>query len=424
MKDVYLDYKVSQKVDDIYNQLIALEQVQAGMEFIKSNEEETIQDLIDLTLIEAPTFHERKRAEYFAECLRKLGLEDVTIDEHCVVSGVRRGSGTGPRVVVDAHTDTVFPIGTVKEVRREGDVLYAPGIGDDTSGLATILGVIRGLNASGIQTKGDLVFTGTPREEGMGMLGGMRDYLNDHHEEVDAVLALDCDELGAIIYDAAGMRTAEVNFYGIGGHAVCFGEMASPSNAAAIAVAKICRLEIPKEPWTILCVSNIHAGNDAGIHAIPPKATIKYNIRSTSPEVLEDLDNRIAKCIQEACDEETAYWGKDTITWDHKLLCSAPAGVQSLDVGPIQAVYRVAQGFGAKPFFRTCGCTNASHAIAHGIPAVCMARSNYPEGMEFDTKAHNLDECVHVKDYYKVPQEVFLTALMCAGVEGATDSVL
>ena len=77
-------------------------------------------------------------------------------------------------------------------------------------------------------------------------------------------------------------------------------------------MAKIADLEVPVDPRTTFCVSNFHAGNDAGVHAIAPKATIKFNLRSNSAEILEELNKRIFKAIQDACDEETARWGKDT----------------------------------------------------------------------------------------------------------------
>ena len=36
-------------------------------------------------------------------------------------------------LVVSAHLDTVFPEGTPIKVRRDGDKLHAPGVGDDSA---------------------------------------------------------------------------------------------------------------------------------------------------------------------------------------------------------------------------------------------------------------------------------------------------
>ena len=46
-----------------------------------------------------------------------------------------------------------------------------------------------------------------------------------------------------------------------------------------------------------------------------PEASIKINYRSNGEAELEALDKEVFRCIEEACAEETARWGKDTITY-------------------------------------------------------------------------------------------------------------
>ena len=123
------------------------------------------QDQIALTEIEAPPFHEEVRAAYFADRLRELGLTNGRIDREGNVIGIRPGKGNGPRLVLGAHLDTVFPAGTNVKVRREGTKYYAPGISDDARGLAVVLEVLRTLQNFNIQTEGDLLFSGSVGEE-------------------------------------------------------------------------------------------------------------------------------------------------------------------------------------------------------------------------------------------------------------------
>ena len=419
-----MEYKVSQKVKDTFEALSSLESVKKGLEAIKKDQDRCINEQIELTLIEAPTFHEEKRAEAMKKKMEELGLEDVHIDRGGNVVGVRKGSGGGKRVLIEGHLDTVFPMGSVKKVEEKNGFLYAPGIGDDTRALAMLLSCIRGLDTAGIKTKGDLVFVATTREEGMGSLGGMKDFLDDNYESLDASISIDGGDIADITYEATGFKTYEVNFYGIGGHAYgAFGKMANPLHAAARAVAKIADFEVSENPRTTFCVSNFHAGNDAGVHAIVPKATIKFNFRSNSKELLEELDGRIFKAIGEACDEETARWGKDTITWDMKQYCDVPAGTQDVHSPMVESTYAVLESLGVKGNFSAGGSTNCNMAIDRGIPAVCIGRGYYPEGTDKDNKVHNLGEKYPVKGAYLGVQQLMLTALMCAGIEGV-DSVL
>ena len=136
---------------DAIDAITADDRVQAAMEHIVAIEPRSLDDLIELTEIPAPPFGEQARAARFAEMLREAGLEDVQIDDVGNVVGRRPGT-TGDRVVgYSAHLDTVFPAETDVTVRFEDGKMYAPGIGDNTRGLVTVLGVLRAMQHAGIR---------------------------------------------------------------------------------------------------------------------------------------------------------------------------------------------------------------------------------------------------------------------------------
>ena len=125
-----------------------------------------VSEIIELTEIPAPPFMEERRSLAYEQKFLALGLEEVHRDEIGNVLGIRRGRGNGQMICVAAHLDTVFPEGTDCTVRREGTKLFAPGVGDDTRGLAAVLAFIRALDAAGIETEQDLLFVGNVGEEG------------------------------------------------------------------------------------------------------------------------------------------------------------------------------------------------------------------------------------------------------------------
>ena len=173
-------YQVSERVKKQFAYTMSIPCVKEAMKFIQEDERNTIEEQKELVLIEAPTREEEKRAAVMMEKFKALGLENVHIDRGGNVVGLRRGSGKGPKVLIEGHLDTVFPFGTVHGVEERDGFLYAPGIGDDTRALAMLLGLLRALNQNEIKTFGDIVFVATTREEGMGGLGGMKDFLNDN----------------------------------------------------------------------------------------------------------------------------------------------------------------------------------------------------------------------------------------------------
>lgn len=415
-----MDYQISEKIKDTFARTIALPPVAQAIEEIRADHPFSMEEHKAFILCEAPTFHEEERAKLFAQKLTEYGLADVRIDGDGNVWGIRKGIGNGPVILVEAHMDTVFPFGSVKEVRDESGVVYAPGATDNTRGMTALLAVLRAMNKAQIRTKGDIIFCGTSREEGMGSLGGMRDFL-EHGPKVDASISVDGADTEAITCEATGYRTDEVNFYGIGGHAYsAFGEMANPLHAAARAVAKIADFRVSADPKTTFCVSNFHAGNDAGVHAIVPKATIKFNIRSNSQALLDELEARVYKAVQEACDEETYRWGKDTITWDSRRFCEVPAGKQDRHAPLVEAAVAAALHFTPEArrqnvAIRDGGCVNGNMAIGRGVPCVTIG------GGGLNRCIHSTDEYFPYEGAYALPQEVLTLLCMAAGVDGAAE---
>src|SRR5438128_5280084 len=147
---------------------------QAAEDFVATDHDRFVREIIQITEIEAPPFKEAKRGKAFADMLRQSGLSNVEIDSEGNVIGMRKGTGGGPMIAIAAHLDTVFPEGTNVKVRRDGTRLYAPGVGDDSRALAVLLEIVRAMDAAKIQTASDILFIGNVGEEGRGDLRGMK----------------------------------------------------------------------------------------------------------------------------------------------------------------------------------------------------------------------------------------------------------
>ena len=406
-----MTYIPSKQRKEAVEHLVSLPKVQKALQYIEQDHERTVQQQIELCLIPAPTFHEENKAKRLAEMFEEAGLSDVTITPYGNVTGVRKGKASNRKVVLDGHMDTVYPLDTPLNLRRDEEFVYLPGIADDTRALAAELSVIRALDEAGIETEKDLVFLGSVEEEGKGGFGGIRDYLKDR-EDVDACICIDGDGSTGIIYQATGFKTIEVTFHGASGHAFAhFGELANPLHAAARAVAKIAEIQVPKEPKTTFCVSNFHAGNDAGIHAFASEAVIKINYRSNGQKELDELDAQIMKAIEEACTEETERWQKNAITYTIKTWVDVGAGTLGEHDEIVETTWCAIEAIGNKPDLRKGGPTNASIPICKGIPAVCIGAG------DTECFVHNAEkERFPLKESWKMPQLALLLALSMAKI--------
>ena len=143
-------------VDAVYQAILANHKVIKTLDDIKADDDAAFAEQKRITEIPAPPYKEKVRAAYFLTRLQELGFKDAAIDAEGNVLVLRKGSGGGrPKLVVSAHLDTVFPEGTDVSVKEKDGVVLAPGIGDDSRGLAALLSLIKSINANGIATVGD-----------------------------------------------------------------------------------------------------------------------------------------------------------------------------------------------------------------------------------------------------------------------------
>jgi acetylornithine deacetylase/succinyl-diaminopimelate desuccinylase-like protein len=406
---------ISAEAEEAFAKVTADARVQKGLEFIRNDAAGTLADQKVIVAIPAPPFQEKARGEYYLKRLRELGLKDVRMDTEGNVYGVRPGKG-GPKIFVEAHLDTVFPAGTnVNPVEKDGK-LYAPGIADDSRGLAALLSVVRALNASGVATVGDVIFCGSVGEEGLGDLRGMKAFFREHGD-IAASLSIDGTSASRITYQATGSHRYEVTFTGPGGHS--FGAFGLPSaiHAMGRAIAKIGEVETPKEPRTTFTVGTVSGGTS--VNSIAAKAQMLIDMRSNSMDELLNVEGKILPLIDEAVADENARWGSDKkVSAAIRLVGDRPAGDQPVDAMVVQAAWLATKAVGREPVLTGASSTNANLPISIGVPAVTIG------GGGSDGRNHSPDEWYDPTGAYLGPQKIFLTILGLAGVEGVTRPLL
>jgi acetylornithine deacetylase/succinyl-diaminopimelate desuccinylase-like protein len=391
-------------------------QVKKALDFIKQDEAKTLAEQKEIVQIPAPPFKEEVRAADFRKRLQALGFKDARIDKEGNVIAVRRGSGNGPKLVLSAHMDTVFPEGTDVTVKERDGKLFAPGIGDDTRGLAELLSIVRALNATGIKTVGDIWFVGTVGEEGLGDLRGVKALFRDN-KDLDGFISIDGGTPERVTFLAVGSHRHRVTFKGPGGHSFGAFGRASAIHAMGRAIAKIADVQVPKQPKTTFTVGTVDGGTS--VNAIAGLAIMELDMRSAENPPLLKVEGEIMKAIKEAVAEENARWGTpNAITADIKLVGDRPAGVQSPDAPIVYAAVMGVSAVGFKPILDQAASTDSNLPISLGIPAVTIGRGGRNDNN------HALTESFDPKDAYLGVQKNLLTVLSLVGVEGVAQPLL
>ena len=361
--------------------------VRAGMAHIVSIEPQSRRDLIELTEIPAPPFGEQARAERFAEMLREAGLTDVTIDAEGNAVG-RRPGRSGDRVVAyAAHLDTVFPAETDVTVRFDDEKMYAPGIGDNTRGLVTVLGVLRAMQHAGIETDADILFIGNVGEEGLGDLRGVKYLFRDGAARIDTFIAVDGGESNRIVYGGVGSHRYRVTFRGPGGHSWGAYGLANPHHALGRAI-QIFDENAPSVTGSGEKTShNVgRIGGGTSVNSIPFESWMEIDMRSGSQAKLDDIDAVLQAAVEQALQEENAgRLDGPELTVEVKRVGTRPAAMQPLTNPVVQRAMAATTAFGIEPSLRISS-TDSNLPISKGIPAVTMSRGGVSEG------AHSPDE--------------------------------
>ncbi len=389
--------------------------VKEAMAFIYENDEQTVKDNITINEIEAPPFKEEQRAVYFLERLKALGVDSAWIDEEGNVLALRKGKSGKRTVALDAHLDTVFPENTDVKVTVSKDTIFAPGIGDDTRGLAMVLAVLRAMNATDIQTEADVLFIGTVGEEGLGDLRGVKHLFSDKGPQIDSWISIDGGELGRVNNKGLGSIRYRVEFKGPGGHSWGAFGLANPHHAAAAGIKYFVDAADQFTSYGPRTSYNVgRMGGGTSVNSIPFSSWIEIDIRSHSPARLDTMDNILREAMQKGLEEQNKLRRRGRpLQLVIEQIGFRPSGELSTSLPLIQRAMAVTEHFGVAPRL-TRGSTNANIPISMGISAVTIGRGG--EG----GWGHSLLEWWANKEGHKAVQAAMMILLAESGL--ATDN--
>jgi acetylornithine deacetylase/succinyl-diaminopimelate desuccinylase-like protein len=404
-------------IETVTQAILADAKAMKALDDIKADDDSALAEQKRITEIPAPPYKEKVRAEYFLKRMQELGFKDASIDSEGNVIALRKGSGGGrPKLVVSAHLDTVFAEGTDVSVKEKDGAILAPGIGDDSRGLAALLSLTKAMNANGIVTVGDLMLVGTVGEEELGNLRGVKALFRDH-ADIDGFISIDGLGITRVVNQGTGSHRYEMIFKGPGGHS--FQEFGLPSaiHAMGRAIAKISDLKTPADPRTTFTVGTVSGGTS--VNAIASEARMAVDMRSNSTEELLKLEARLLDLVKQAVVEENARWNSDKMTVEIKLIGDRPAGLVAMDSPLVQATQRAVSVVTRAPRVTFAGSsTDSNLAMSLGIPAVTIGGGG--EGGNW----HSRNEWYRHVDAWQGPQNALLTLLVLTGLDGVTKPAL
>ena len=344
-----------------------------------------IERVVDLAIkiqqIPAPTFQENQRGQFIHQVFKSEGLADVEIDSAGNVYG--RLAATFSRksakpIVISAHLDTIFPIDRELHIIRQGERLAGPGIGDNSIGLAGLVGLTWMLYERNVSLNRDIWLVANTGEEGLGNLVGMKAVCDRFKDQVKAYIILEGIGLGEIFHRALAVSRFRVTITTPGGHS--WTDYGSPSAIHEIArlITSLDRLDLPANPRTTLNAGVISGGTS--INTIAANASFELDIRSEQSDCLQDVVAQLNELIMGA--------NRDKVRAYAELIGQRPSGAIPAGHWLVQLASRCLLDQGIMPNTHI-GSTDANIPLSRGFPAICI-------GLTTGGRAHTMDEFIHI----------------------------
>ncbi len=328
-----------------------------------------VKRLLDLAVevqqIPAPTFAEATRAQFVRGLFEAESLQDISVDEVDNVFARLPGEGKAKPLIVSAHLDTVFPAETDLSAVHRRKRIIGPGIGDNSLGVAALIGLVWLLRDHKISLPGDVWLVANSCEEGLGDLRGIRAVVDRFGADVHAYLIIEGLSLGYIQHRALGVKRYRITVKTTGGHSWSDYGRPSALHELSSLVTRLTSLPLPDEPRTTLNVGRM--GGGTSINAIAADAWLELDLRSEGPQVLTELASRVEQLIQTA--------SKPDVKIEAEVIGQRPAGDISANHPLIKLAEACLKEQGIEPRLMV-GSTDANVPLSRGLSAVVLGVTN------------------------------------------------
>ena len=288
-----------------------------------------------------------------------------------------------PRILFNAHIDTVVPGTGIKPKIRKG-IVTSDGrtiLGaDNKAGVAVIMEVLKIIKERKLQ-HGDIDILFTVAEE-IGLSGSK--FVDKKFLKADLGYVLDGGDVDEIINKAPSQDSIEVKISGRAAHAGVHPEKGI--NAIKVASEAIAKMKLGRIDYETTANIGIISGGVA-TNIVPESVTIKGEARSHNAAKLKNQIAHMIKVLRKACKEHGA-----------KLSCEVKQAYRAFEVPALHKAMIIArsaaEGVGIKPKVKaTGGGSDANIFRSFGLPCLII-------GVGAD-RVHTKKERIAVKDMVK-----------------------
>lgn len=241
------------------------------------------------------------------------------------------------------------------------DKVAGPGIGDNSVGLAGLMGLLWGIQEHEIVPASDIWLVANVGEEGLGDLRGIKEVVNRFADQALAYIVIEGMALGQVYHRGLGVERYRINVNTPGGHSwVDHGKPSAVHELAAL-VTKLLEIPLAEQPRTTMNAGVISGGTT--INTIASDASVEIDLRSEDLAELNQLAAGVEGVLQD--------FQKPAVSVTSEMIGQRPAGAISKDHPLVELASSCLEQVGVEPRLNI-GSTDANIPLSLGYPAVCL----------------------------------------------------
>lgn len=325
-------------------------------------------DLLEaLCRIPAPSGQEDGRIAFIGDRLQEYGIPFfVDTAKNLLIFFGPQDTAARKRILLSAHTDTVFPDTNSMPLTRDEERICCPGAGDNTACAAILLLYLKYARQALEQSPKPLLFAFNSCEEGLGNLKGIRRIMETYGDRIQEATAFDGGVSG-VCREAVGSLRYQVTIRTRGGHSFNDFGNASAVEAMTDLIQRLYRMPLPEVGKNTYNVGTIQGGTS--VNSIPQSCTCLLEYRSDCRESLAAMKNNFQQVLHHFRQQRSGLHMEMSLMGERP--CSGRVNRDAMEELVQRAVSSISAVTGEYPSVGS-GSTDCNIPLSMGIPAVCF----------------------------------------------------
>ena len=325
-------------------------------------------DLLEaLCRIPAPSGQEDGRIAFIGDRLHEYGIPFfVDAAKNLLIFFGPQDTTARKRILLSAHTDTVFPDTKPMPLTRDEERICCPGAGDNTACAAILLLYLKYARQALEQSPKPLLFAFNSCEEGLGNLKGIRRIMETYGDRIQEATAFDGGVSG-VCREAVGSLRYQVTIRTRGGHSFNDFGNASAVEAMTDLIQRLYRMPLPEVGKNTYNVGTIQGGTS--VNSIPQSCTCLLEYRSDCRESLAAMKNNFQQVLHHFRQQRSGLHMEMSLMGERP--CSGRVNRGAMEELVQRAVSSISAVTGEYPSVGS-GSTDCNIPLSMGIPAVCF----------------------------------------------------